>query len=142
MINTEAVVEESKVESVAVGEIVNGENKAVEIIAAKPGNITDTVLAALKDNAGKTLTMGAVDKDNNLMYSWTFAGSLIADAPESVDISVDFGAPEKKADIEKLINADAVKPMYINFTHHGELPGAATVGVYAGRNFPRRYTSN
>ncbi|MDO5557322.1 MAG: hypothetical protein Q4G05_03670 [Clostridia bacterium] len=64
-------------------------------------------------------------------YSWEFTGSNITNTDIDVDLEIGITqtAPETiKSDIEKLITDDA-EVVFINFAHHGQLPGKAKVQI-------------
>lgn len=77
---------------------------------------------------GNVYTIG-VAKEDGTTYAWAFNGSSITDSTITVNTEVTFteGAPDRvKSDIEEKVT-DLENVMYLNFSHHGSLPGDAAI---------------
>lgn len=129
-IEAEKIVEPEKAVEVLIEDISTKEDKTVDIVSSEAPVIDENVFDSMINN-DKNITFSVTDEDNNLQYSWSFASDLI-DKPEiSVDLQIEVSKVNDKVD-EKL-NYD--KKVYIEFKHHGELPGPATVKVYVGDQY-------
>lgn len=77
---------------------------------------------------GNIYTIG-VSKEDGTLYAWAFNGGSITDSTITVNTEVTFteAAPDRvKSDIEGKVT-DLENIMYLNFTHHGALPGDAAI---------------
>lgn len=107
--------------------------KTVEIISTDATKVSKDVFDSIKEE-GKNLTIGVVDKDNKLQYSWTFSEKSMDNTDMEIDLSINFDAEKgKKEKIEKLTGKDDAR--YITFNHHGDLPGNATIKTYVGDKY-------
>lgn len=69
-----------------------------------------------------------INKDDQL-YGWLFDGSTITDTSIEVNTKIDFSesAPDAiKEELEEKVS-DLENVMFLNFAHHGKLPGKATI---------------
>lgn len=118
-------------------------NKMTETIAPSvevyttgviPTMTADLFTAASENN--KNITMGAVNDDNQLIYSWTFDYDSIdaSKVPEGgLNLAISFKT-DKAEEIKKITGQD--NALYISIDgYHGELPGPATVKTYVGNKY-------
>lgn len=105
--------------------------KKVDIVTDKAPVIPAEIFKKLDDNS-KNLTVGVVDDNNQLQYSWTFAASEIKDTTKDVDLTITFDS-DRQEKIEKLTGE--TDSLYINFAYHGNLPGTSTVKLYVGNKY-------
>lgn len=129
-IEEEKIVEPEKAVEVLIEDISSKKDKTVDIVSSEAPVIDENVFESMVEN-DKNITFGVTDEENNLQYSWSFASDLI-DKPEiTVDLQIEVNKLNDKVD--KKLNYN--KKVYIEFKHHGELPGPATVKVYVGDQY-------
>lgn len=94
----------------------------------------DLFSAAVTNN--KDITLGAVNENNQLIYSWTFDYDTIDTdkVPEGgLDLAITF-ATDKQKEIEDITGQS--NAVYISIEgYHGELPGPAKVKTYVGNQY-------
>ncbi len=137
-----ALVEQSKVvtKSEAVTTLIDRMTEtiapSVEVYTTGvvPTMTADLFTAASENN--KNITLGAVNEDNQLIYSWTFDYDSIdaSKVPEGgLDLAITFET-EKQAEIESITGQ--TNAVYISIEgYHGELPGPAKVKTYVGDKY-------
>lgn len=101
---------------------------------AVPTMTSDLFSAAATNN--KDITIGAVNDDNQLMYSWTFAYDNFdtSKVPEAgLNLAITFEAEKQEEIAAKTGYTDGV---YISIEgFHGQLPGPAKVKTYVGDKY-------
>ena len=99
-----------------------------------PTMTSDLFSAAVTNN--KDITLGAVNENNQLIYSWTFDYDTIDTdkVPEGgLDLAITF-ATDKQKEIEDITGQS--NAVYISIEgYHGELPGPAKVKTYVGNQY-------
>lgn len=93
--------------------------------------VSEDVFNNLK-NTDKTLTFTKQDNNGNLLYSWSFQGNNISNTS---DLNLDLNKSiTTNTELNKLLeNMQKVSnALYLNFKHHGTLPGIATLNIYVG----------
>lgn len=99
-----------------------------------PAMTSDLFSAAVTNN--KDITLGAVNENNQLIYSWTFDYDTIDTdkVPEGgLDLAITF-ATDKQKEIEDITGQS--NAVYISIEgYHGELPGPAKVKTYVGNQY-------
>ncbi len=119
----------------------------IAIIVEAVKTVTNEVFETMKEQE-KTLTMGVKDESDKLQYSWTFSSDTLKDDKLDMDIDLTITLDEEKIDTKKKENIEKelkkhkkddsdkdIKPKYIEFGHHGELPGPATIKPYVGDTY-------
>lgn len=113
-------------------------------IATMSGSLgTYDVLQLPKDNVtGKdeltkiqgqdaTATFQKKDSSDNVLYSWSFKGTDVK-KPADFDMGITFSGENETA-AKNLAGGSAL--VYLNFAHHGSLPGKATVSIRVSDTF-------
>ena len=80
----------------------------------------------------KAVVIGVVDSNNRLQYSWEFSKNAIKNTDASIDLNISFEVEKKNEIEEKMGNKNS---KYMEFSHSGELPGAATISMYVGDTY-------
>ncbi len=95
--------------------------------------LSSDVIKALKDSK-KNLTINVFNQnDGELAYSWTINGEWINQSIEN-DLSLDIKfETEKQQEIESITNQSNM--FYLNFAHHGNLPGSTNIKVDVSDKF-------
>ena len=127
----EVVDHEKVVENIKDKLVTTKNTKKVDVVTNKAPVISADTFK-LVDNNSKNLTVGVVDDNNQLQYSWTFAASEIKDTTKDVDLTITFDS-DRQEKIEKLTGE--TDSLYINFAYHGNLPGTSTVKLYVGNKY-------
>ncbi|EFF67697.1 hypothetical protein [Eshraghiella crossota] len=127
----EVVDHEKVVENIKDKLVTTKNTKKVDVVTNKAPVISADIFK-LVDNNSKNLTVGVVDDNNQLQYSWTFAASEIKDTTKDVDLTITFDS-DRQEKIEKLTGE--TDSLYINFAYHGNLPGTSTVKLYVGNKY-------
>lgn len=78
------------------------------------------------------VTINFKNKNNDNVYAWSFNKNKVAEII-NLNFELKFQSA-KKALIDKLTKQNTDK-FYLSFTHHGDLPGAATMKVYVGNKY-------
>ena len=121
--------ETDKEDSVA-DQIKDSNDKRVEINNTEAVKLDKDVFESMKKGE-KNLVYSVVGKDNKFDYSWTFASGNFKDTNVSVDLKLD--KADKNDKVEKHLKDDDA--LYLNFAHHGKLPGNATITVSVDDKF-------
>ncbi len=129
-IEEDKIIEPEKVVDVIISDMNNKDDKTVEVISSGSQVIDQKIFDEMV-KSDKNITYGVTDEDNNLKYSWSFASKYITNTEIPVDLEIEVKKENNKVD-KKLNNKNAV---YVEFKHHGELPGPATVKVYVGDSY-------
>lgn len=130
-IKEDKIVEADKVIDTAIKKMEETILKTVEVISKEPQTLSKDVFEKIQTE-GKNLTIGVTNEDNQLQYSWTFSNKGLDNVDMDIDLSIKFDT-EKKEEIQELTGrTDAV---YVEFAHHGELPGPATIKTYVGDKY-------
>ena len=111
-------------------QIKDSNDKRVEVNNTEAVKLDKDVFESMKKDE-KNLVYSVVGKDNKFDYSWTFASGNFKDTNVSVDLKVD--KANKNDKVEKHLKDD--KALYLNFAHHGKLPGDATITVSVDDKF-------
>ena len=127
----EVVDHEEVVENIKDKLVTTKNTKKVDVVTNKAPVISADTFKMV-DNNSKNLTVGVVDDNNQLQYSWTFAASEIKDTTKDVDLTISFDS-DRQEKIEKLTGE--TDSLYINFAYHGNLPGTSTVKLYVGNKY-------
>ena len=127
----EVVDHEKVVENIKDKLVTTKNTKKVDVVTNKAPVISADTFKMV-DNNSKNLTVGVVDDNNQLQYSWTFAASEIKDTTKDVDLTITFDS-DRQEKIEKLTGE--TDSLYINFAYHGNLPGTSTVKLYVGNKY-------
>ncbi len=130
-IDENKIVEADKVVDTAIEKMATSVLKTIEVISNEAKTLTKDVFETMQKE-GKNLTIGVTDENNQLQYSWTFANRTLKNTDMDIDLSIKFDT-EKQAEIEKLTGRK--NSLYIDFAHHGELPGPATIKTYVGDRY-------
>jgi DUF1680 family protein len=120
-----------KVDTGIVDKIDAEVSDTVTVSETTPETITSDVFKKLVDT-GKKLVYTVVSDDEKVKYSWTFEGDKITDSNIDLDLSLDL-TKSYEDEITKLTGLK--DSMFINFSHHGNLPGPALVKVYVGDKY-------
>ena len=127
----EVVDHEKVVENIKDKLVTTKNTKKVDVVTNKAPVISADTFKMV-DNNSKNLTVGVVNDNNQLQYSWTFAASEIKDTTKDVDLTITFDS-DRQEKIEKLTGE--TDSLYINFAYHGNLPGTSTVKLYVGNKY-------
>ena len=95
------------------------------------GTLSADLFSAVKAN-NKDITVGVVNSQDYLLYSWTFKAATLNNTDKNVDLTLNV-SDTKNDDIVALTGVDEL--VYLNFAYHGELPGTATLHTYVGKWF-------
>ncbi len=131
-VEDEEIVDSSETSDVLIEDIKESEDKTIEVVSKDSYTIDKDVFDEMK-KADKNIVCGIVNEDNELMYSWSFAAKHIENPDMDIDMDIEVNEYNSKVD-NKLKDKDA---LYINFKHHGKLPGPATVKVYVGEKYKK-----
>lgn len=136
-------------ETIDEGKIV-GADEALDVISEKMSHLDPNIEVYTKapisldkntfqnmSKENKNVSVSVVNEKNQLMYGWTFRHDQISQEKlaefEKLDLGISFNT-EKKQEIEAIThNTDS---LYLNFSHHGELPAPATIKTYVGDQYP------
>ncbi len=129
-VDEEDIVDSDKAVDVIIEDMKENDEKTVEVISSNPQEIGKDVFETMVEE-DKNFVYGVTDENNDLMYSWSFASKYIDNPKMNMDLGIEISEHHNKVD-KKIDNKDA---LYINFKHHGELPGPATVKVYVGDKY-------
>ncbi len=126
--------EEPTVVNTVTDEIIDNltstDDNIVEVMREESVVIGKEVFEAII-NEGKNITYGVVDKNNKLKYSWSFSPKHITDTDKTMDLTVEILDTHEK--VEKKLQKE--EPLYIEFKHHGSLPGDATIKIHVGDKY-------
>ena len=124
IVDSDTVIEE------ILNNVADEDNNTIEVITDGSQIIGKDAFDIMLDK-GKNIIYGVVDENNELKYSWSFASKYITHPDMSMDLHIEINEEHKKID-KKLYDKDA---LYVNFKHHGKLPGPSTVKVYVGNKY-------
>lgn len=102
-----------------------------DIIQLPDDNIAGKDELAKIEGQDKEAVFQRKDTSDNVLYSWTFQGTDVT-APADFDMGITFSGGQEN-EIQKLIHSTSV--FYLNFAHHGSLPGKATVSIRVSNMF-------
>lgn len=88
-------------------------------------------LSKIEGQADAYATFQKKDEVGNVLYSWLFNGKDVT-APADFDMGVTFSGGDNSS-VKALANGASL--VYLNFAHHGALPGKATVSVRVSDTF-------
>ena len=124
------VIESDKIVEV-YKEQVEENVKDIELMIDKPTVVDKTLFESISQ-MDKNIVIAVVDANNKIQYSWTFSKNAIKNTDVSVDLNISFEV-DKKTEIEEKIGNKNSK--YMEFSHSGELAGAATINMYVGDTY-------
>ncbi|MEG2457854.1 MAG: Ig-like domain-containing protein [Bacilli bacterium] len=108
----------------------------VDFQVTTPPTVDKNIFNEAKNN-DTTIGFNIVNDKKELEYSWTFESkNLKPNATSSIDLSLSLttAPPDAiKKDVEALVKKD--KSLFVNFTHHGELPGKATMKLNVSNKY-------
>lgn len=109
--------------------MTDGENTYVFDMTDSSVTLKENLFTALQET-GNIFTIAATDADGQVaLYAWAFNGAAITDPTIEVNTEITFTevAPDTvKEDLETKVT-DLENVMYLNFAHHGTLPGEAAI---------------
>ena len=124
--------ESNKLVGEMLEQIKKEEGNHVEIISQEPDKMDKNIFDSMKEHK-KDISIGVKDKEGKRVeYSWTFSDKTLTNTNMEIDIEITFG-DGKKAEIKEQIGKDDIFCIY--FSHHGELPGPATIKNYVGDKY-------
>ena len=129
-------VKDEIVKSDAVNDVLNNEvtsstETKVNVVSDAAPTLSADLFSAVKAN-NKDITVGVVNSQDYLLYSWTFKAATLNNTDKNVDLTLNV-SDTKNDDIVALTGVDEL--VYLNFAYHGELPGTATLHTYVGKWF-------
>lgn len=129
-------VKDEIVKSDAVNDVLNNEvtsstETKVDVVSDAAPTLSADLFSAVKAN-NKDITVGVVNSQDYLLYSWTFKAATLNNTDKNVDLTLNV-SDTKNDDIVALTGVDEL--VYLNFAYHGELPGTATLHTYVGKWF-------
>ena len=130
------VAKDEIVKSDAVNDVLNKEvtsstETKVDVVSDAAPTLSADLFSAVKAN-NKDITVGVVNSQDYLLYSWTFKAATLNNTDKNVDLTLNV-SDTKNDDIVALTGVDEL--VYLNFAYHGELPGTATLHTYVGKWF-------
>ncbi|MBQ2902512.1 MAG: Ig-like domain-containing protein [Agathobacter sp.] len=113
-------------------QIEKEEDKHVEVVAPDSNKIDKDVFESMGKH-DKDVTIGVKDKENGkIKYSWTFSNKELENRDMEIDLDIRI-ADDKKHHIKNHVGDEDM--LCIEFAHHGELPGPATIRNYVGDTY-------
>lgn len=85
----------------------------------------------MKENQ-KDITVGVTDENNRLQYQWKFNSDTITQPDMDIDLTISFDT-DRENEVKEITGRDDL--MYLSFSHHGALPGPATIKTYVGNKY-------
>lgn len=130
------VAKDEIVKSDAVNDVLNKEvtsstETKVDVVSDAAPTLSADLFSAVKAN-NKDITVGVVNSQDYLLYSWTFKAATLNNTDKNVDLTLNV-SDTKNDNIVALTGVDEL--VYLNFAYHGELPGTATLHTYVGKWF-------
>lgn len=130
------VAKDEIVKSDAVNDVLNKEvtsstETKVDVVSDAAPTLPADLFSEVKAN-NKDITVGVVNSQDYLLYSWTFKAATLNNTDKNVDLTLNV-SDTKNDDIVALTGVDEL--VYLNFAYHGELPGTATLHTYVGKWF-------
>ena len=114
--------------------VTDGENTFVFDMTDSNVTLDENLFSALKET-GNIFTITATDvAGQEALYAWAFDGAAITDPTIEVNTEITFtdvAADRVKEELSSKVT-DLENVMYLNFAHHGELPGEAAISYYVG----------
>ena len=107
--------------------MTEGENTFVMDMADSNVTLDENLFTALQ-TTGNIYTIVTLDEQTPV-YAWAFNGAAITDPTIEMETEITFtevAADRVKEDLEPLVT-ELENVMYLNFAHHGKLPGEAAV---------------
>lgn len=129
-IEDDDVIDSDEAVDELIKDMKDSNDKTTEVVSKNPHTIGKDVFETMK-NEDKNIVCNVTNDKNELMYSWSFAPKYIENPDMDVDLEIEINEQHGKVD-KKLGDKDA---LYINFKHHGKLPGPATIKVYVGNKY-------
>ena len=112
-------------------EVTSSTETKVDVVSDAAPTLSADLFSAVKAN-NKDITVGVVNSQDYLLYSWTFKAATLNNTDKNVDLTLNV-SDTKNDDIVALTGVDEL--VYLNFAYHGELPGTATLHTYVGKWF-------
>lgn len=125
------IVKSDVVNDVLNKEVTSSIETKVDIVSDAAPTLSADLFSAVKAN-NKDITVGVVNSQDYLLYSWTFKAATLNNTDKNVDLTLNV-SDTKNDDIVALTGVDEL--VYLNFAYHGELPGTATLHTYVGKWF-------
>ena len=125
------IVKSDVVNDVLNNEVTSSTETKVDIVSDAAPTLSADLFSAVKAN-NKDITVGVVNSQDYLLYSWTFKAATLNNTDKNVDLTLNV-SDTKNDDIVALTGVDEL--VYLNFAYHGELPGTATLHTYVGKWF-------
>lgn len=125
------IVKSDVVNDVLNKEVTSSTETKVDIVSDAAPTLSADLFSAVKAN-NKDITVGVVNSQDYLLYSWTFKAATLNNTDKNVDLTLNV-SDTKNDDIVALTGVDEL--VYLNFAYHGELPGTATLHTYVGKWF-------
>lgn len=125
-------VDSDKLGEETIEQIEKDEDNHVEVVAPDSNKIDKDVFESMGKH-DKDLTIGVKDKKNGkVKYSWTFSNKEMKNRDMEIDLNIRI-ADDKKHHIKNHVGDEDM--LCIEFAHHGELPGPATIRNYVGDTY-------
>lgn len=125
------IVKSDTVNDVLNNEVTSSTETKVDVVSDAAPTLSADLFSAVKAN-NKDITVGVVNSQDYLLYSWTFKAATLNNTDKNVDLTLNV-SDTKNDDIVALTGVDEL--VYLNFAYHGELPGTATLHTYVGKWF-------
>ena len=125
------IVKSDVVNDVLNNEVTSSTETKVDVVSDAAPTLSADLFSAVKAN-NKDITVGVVNSQDYLLYSWTFKAATLNNTDKNVDLTLNV-SDTKNDDIVALTGVDEL--VYLNFAYHGELPGTATLHTYVGKWF-------
>ena len=125
------IVKSDAVNGVLNNEVTSSTETKVNVVSDAAPTLSADLFSAVKAN-NKDITVGVVNSQDYLLYSWTFKAATLNNTDKNVDLTLNV-SDTKNDDIVALTGVDEL--VYLNFAYHGELPGTATLHTYVGKWF-------
>lgn len=112
--------------------LTNSSLSEVSIVSAKAApTLSSNVFSKMKENQ-KDITVGVTDENNRLQYQWKFNSDTITQPDMDIDLTISFDT-DRENEVKEITGRDDL--MYLSFSHHGALPGPATIKTYVGNKY-------
>ncbi|MEG1558553.1 MAG: Ig-like domain-containing protein [Bacilli bacterium] len=114
--------------------IENSKNNDVTFDLNTPVNLDNKIFENAKKN-NTTVSFNVVDNSNKSLYSWEFDSTKLGNVDPNLNLDLSLTVSNKapantKTDLTDILKNE--KPLFLNFAHHGELPGPASMEIYVG----------
>lgn len=123
-----------------VGTQLSAEELNINLLYTIDDDINKVVPAGLFDYIkanSQILSLARLDDNDNLLYTWEFDSKDITNTSLEVNTNITFTevAPDAiQADVSKVV-VNYQNLSYLNFEHHGALPGKASVSYYVANKY-------